>query len=139
MAQDIETVMTTEVETVDANAALIDAAKLMHDRDIGDVVIVDDGSVVGIVTDRDITIRGTARGAEPTTTPVRDVMSGDLVAVETDQTVDEAIALMRENALRRLPVIQDGRLAGIVSLGDLAVQRDEDSVIGEVSAAPPNR
>lgn len=139
MAQDIATVMSTDVATVDADAALIDAARIMHDRDVGDVVVTDGGDAVGIVTDRDITIRGTARGAEPTATPVRDVMSGDLVALETDQTVDEALAVMRERALRRLVVTEDGRLAGVVSLGDLAVQRDRDSALGEISEAEPNR
>jgi CBS domain-containing protein len=139
MPQTIETVMTTEVETVDADAALVDAARLMHDRDIGDVVVTDHGSVAGIATDRDLAIRGTARVANPIETPVREVMSDDLVVATTDQTVDEAIDLMREHALRRLPVVEDGRLAGIVSLGDLAVQGEEGSVLGQISAAEPSR
>jgi CBS domain-containing protein len=138
MAQDIVAVMTTDVATVDADAALIDAARVMHDRYIGDVVVTDEDQVVGVVTDRDLTIRGTARGAEPTATPVRDVMSRELVTLETDQTVDDATAIMRENALRRLVITENGALAGVVSLGDLAVQRDRGSVLGEISAAPPN-
>jgi CBS domain-containing protein len=126
MPETIEAVMTAEVATVDADAALMDAARLMHDRNIGDVVVTDDGRVAGIATDRDLAIRGTARVAHPTETPVREVMSDELIVAETDQTVDEAIDLMRENALRRLPVVEDGRLAGIVTLGDLAAHRDQD-------------
>jgi CBS domain-containing protein len=139
MPQTIEAVMTPEVETVDADAALVEAARLMHDRDIGDVVVTDEGKVAGIATDRDLAIRGTARVAHPTETPVREVMSDELIVATTDQTVDEAINLMREHALRRLPVVEDGQLAGIVSLGDLAVQRDQDSALGEISAAEPSR
>lgn len=94
--------------------------------------------MAGIVTDRDITVRATARGADPINTSVAEVCSRELVVVESDQAVDEAIALMRERSLRRLPVVQNGQPIGIVSLGDIAVQRDRGSVLGEVSAAPPN-
>jgi CBS domain-containing protein len=138
MAETIESVMTTDVETVDADASLADAARLMDERDIGDVVVVEGGSVAGIVTDRDITVRGTARGASPTETQVREVMSGDLVSLSPDQSVDDAIELMREKAVRRVPVVSNGDLAGIVSLGDLAEDRDADSALGEISAAAPN-
>lgn len=139
MAQDIQSVMTRDPVTVDADAALVDAAQAMEAHDIGDVLVVDGGQLVGIVTDRDLAVRGTARGADPLNTSVGDVCSRELVMVEADQTAEGAIAIMRDRALRRLPVVQDGRPIGIVSLGDLAVQRERDSVLGEVSAARPNR
>lgn len=139
MAQDIRTVMTPDPVTVDANAALVDAASAMHDADVGDVIVTEDGAVAGILTDRDIVIRATARGSDPVNTTVGDVCSRELAFLEPDQTVDEAIAIMRDRALRRLPVLEEGRPIGIVSLGDLAVQRDRGSVLGDISAAPSNR
>jgi CBS domain-containing protein len=140
MARTIEQVMTSDVETVSADAPLIEAAKLMEKRDIGDVVVVDDAgeSVSGIVTDRDITVRGIASGANPGETPVRDVMSRDPVCLSPDQSVDDAVELMREHAVRRVPVVRDGAVAGIISLGDLAIERDDASALGEISAANPN-
>lgn len=110
----------------------------MRDAGVGDVIVTEGGTIVGIVTDRDITVRATARGADPTTTEVGGVCSRELTLLGPDQTVDEAILLMSERALRRLPVVEDGRPVGIASLGDLAQQRDRDSVLGEVSAASPN-
>jgi CBS domain-containing protein len=139
MAQEIQTLMTTDPVTVDADAALIDAATAMHDRDVGAVVVTDRGGVVGIVTDRDITIRGTARGADPTSTTVGDVCSRELTTVTPDQTVDDVLAIMRDRKLRRVPVVSAGHPVGIVALGDLAVTRDRASVLGEISAADPNR
>jgi CBS domain-containing protein len=138
MGQSIESVMTTDVETVEADAPLVEAAKLMDEHDIGDVVVVDGGSVKGIVTDRDITVRAVARGASPTETKVSEVMSGDPVCLSPDQTVDDAIELMREHAIRRVPVVSEGSVSGIVSLGDLAVERDQASVLGQISSASPD-
>lgn len=138
MAQDIRTVMTPDPITVETNAAVVDAARAMRDADTGDVIVTDGGDLAGIVTDRDIAVRAVARGADPTATEVGSICSRELTVLEPDQTVDEAIALMRERAVRRLPVVEGGRPIGIVSLGDLAVQRDEGSVLGEISAAPAN-
>jgi CBS domain-containing protein len=139
MAQEIQTVMTPDPVTVDADAALVDAASAMHDRDVGAVVVTDAGGVVGILTDRDITIRATARGADPVNTTVGDVCSRELTTVTPDQTVDDVLAIMRDQKLRRVPVVSAGEPVGIVSVGDLAVTRDRDSVLGEISAAEPNR
>lgn len=139
MAQEIQTVMTPEPVAVDVNAALVDAASAMHDRDVGAVVVTDDSGVVGILSDRDITIRATARGAGPVNTTVGDVCSRELVTVTPDQTVDDVLAIMRDRKLRRVPVVSAGQPVGIVSLGDLAVTRDRESVLGEISAADPNR
>lgn len=138
MAQDIRSVMTAEPISVEGNAALVDAASAMRDHGVGDVLVTENGAMAGIVTDRDITVRATARGADPINTQVAEVCSRELAVVESDQAVDEAIALMRERGVRRLPVVEGGRPIGIVSLGDLAVRRDRGSVLGEISASPPN-
>jgi CBS domain-containing protein len=138
MAESIESVMTREPVCLDADAALVDAAKAMDERGIGDVLVMQDSELCGIVTDRDIAIRAVARGADPTTTRLGDICSRELVALSPGDSLDDAIARMREHALRRMPVIDGGRPVGIVSLGDLAAERDRGSVLGEISAAPAN-
>ena len=139
MAGSIDNVMSKDVATVEADANLTDAARLMRDRDIGDVVVTDQGKVTGVVTDRDITIRATADGAEPGSTEVREVMSEDVATVSPDQSVDDALELMRKRAVRRVVVTDNGDLAGIVSLGDLASKHDEGDALEEISEAKPNR
>jgi CBS domain-containing protein len=138
MAQSIREVMTADPRTVESSATLTDAAQAMRDDDIGAVLVVDGGRVTGIVTDRDIAVRAVAEGADPQTTKVADVCSSQLSALTVDQTVEDAIRLVRENNVRRIPVVQDGRPAGIVTIGDLAIERDTESALAEVSAAPPN-
>lgn len=138
MAQSIREIMTAEPRTVEPSATLVDAARAMQDNDVGAVLVVDRGTVTGILTDRDIVVRAVAQGADPSTTTVADVCSGDVTALTVDQTVDDAIRLVREHAIRRIPVVQDGRPAGIVTIGDLAIERDPDSALAQVSAAPPN-
>jgi CBS domain-containing protein len=120
-------------------ATLVDAAQQMRVNDIGDVLIVDGDRVLGIVTDRDIVVRALAEGRDPTATTVGEVASRDTVVVEPDQPAAEAVRLMRERALRRLPVCEGGRLVGVVSLGNLATARDPDSALAEISGAPPDR
>lgn len=139
MPERVREVMTPEPVTVAATATLQHAAELMRDRNIGDVLVVDeDGALFGIVTDRDIVVEGIAEGADPTTTSVDEVCSHDPVTLGPDDAVVEAARLMSDRAIRRLPVIDNGSLVGIVSLGDLAKDRDPDSVLGEISEAPPN-
>jgi len=90
------------------------------------------------VTDRDIVVRGLAEGMDPTNTPVSKVCSAELTVVSPDDTVDDAVNLMRDHAVRRLPVVEDGRAVGIVAIGDLARMRDGDSPLAAISSAPPN-
>jgi CBS domain-containing protein len=130
-------VMSTDVAAVGASATIEDAARIMRDRDIGDVVVTSNGSVTGIVTDRDIIVRALADGLGPTTT-VASVFSEDVQTLEADDPVARAIEVMRERHIRRIPVMDSGTLVGIVSLGDLAAEKDPDSVLGEISTAPPN-
>src|SRR6185312_14159496 len=118
MVQAISEVMTPEVVTVPDTATVAAAARCMGDMGIGDVVVTKDGRVCGIVTDRDITIRTVAAGQDPARTRVGDICSTHLTYLEAEDSVDDAIRIMREKALRRIPVLQDGQAVGIVSLGD---------------------
>jgi CBS domain-containing protein len=114
-----------------------ETARVMRDTQIGAVLVVNDGQLSGMVTDRDLVVRGLAEGMDPED-PVGPLCSGDLVGVAADAGVDQAEQLMREHAVRRLPVITDGQVVGIVSLGDIAVSVPDDSPLAAVSAAPPN-
>jgi CBS domain-containing protein len=105
----------------------------MRARDIGALPVCEDDRVVGVVTDRDITVRATAEGRGPKKTKVRDVMTWDIVCVPEDQTVQDAARLMEERQVRRVLVLNhDQRLVGIVSLGDLAVGTGQERLAGEV-------
>lgn len=139
MPERVSDVMTVDPVALTTEATLRDAAAAMRDRDIGDVVVTKpDGTVCGLITDRDIVVRAIAEGRDPSSTTLEDVCSGDLVTVAPDDPVAAAIKAMEDNAIRRLPVMDNGSLVGIVSIGDLAVQRDPESALGEISAAPPN-
>jgi CBS domain-containing protein len=116
----------------------MEAARVMREADVGPVLVVDDGRVAGILTDRDIVVRAIADGRDPQSTPVREACSADLVTLSPDQDIDDAARLMREHDVRRLPVVQDGRPVGILALGDLAVERDSDSALADISAGSPN-
>jgi CBS domain-containing protein len=139
MARTIEEIMTHDPRTVDAGASLVDAAREMRDGDVGDVIVTDGGQVTGILTDRDIVIRAVGEGRDPGSVPVRDVATQDVRALEPTQSVDEAVQAMREHDIRRLPVVDGGRPVGIVSLGDLAVERDPDSALADISTGTPDR
>jgi CBS domain-containing protein len=138
MAQTVREVMTDRVVTVPSTASLMDASRAMADHDIGDVIVVDDGNVSGIVTDRDIVVRAIAKGSEPKTTRVSDVLSGQVQTLGPDASIGDAVRLMTDGAIRRIPVVEGGRPIGIVSIGDLAVERDADSALADISAANPN-
>jgi CBS domain-containing protein len=100
-------------------------------------VVVEGEAVRGIVTDRDIAVRAVAEGRGPDT-PLADVLSGEVVTVAPQDRIEAVVDLMRERAIRRIPVVQDGRLVGIVSIGDLAIERDPDSALANISAAREN-
>jgi CBS domain-containing protein len=138
MAQTVEEIMTRDPKTVNASDTIVDAARVMNEADIGDVVVVDSGDVKGIVTDRDIVVRAIAEGRDPQSTSVSDVCSSGVETIEPDASVDDALRKMREADIRRLPVVQDGKPVGILSLGDLAVEREPDSTLADISAASPD-
>lgn len=120
----IREIMTTDLVTVPSSATIIEAARLMRDADIGDVLIQDANKLVGILTDRDVTCRAVAEGLDCAGTKVGDIMSKDLFTGMPDWDVDNASDLMAEEQIRRLPIMENGRLVGIVSLGDLAVDAE---------------
>ena len=104
-----------------------------------DVIVLDNGQICGIVTDRDIPIRGVAEGRNISSLTLGDIRSRQLTTLSPTDSIDDAVLLMREKALRRLPVVEGGKPVGIVSLGDLAVTQDPHSALGNISSAPANR
>lgn len=139
MPQSIRDVMTTEVIQLTADSTARDAARAMREHGIGDVVVERDGRACGIVTDRDLVVRCLADGEEGLKRQLGEICSPDIVALEPGSGLDDAMRLMRSNAIRRILVLEDGRAVGIVSLGDLAVARDRESLLGSLSAAPASR
>jgi CBS domain-containing protein len=123
--------MTPEVVSVLPDTTIVDAALVMKNLDIGPLPVVDAGRLVGVITDRDITVRATAEGLDPLTTHVSDVMTREVVACREDDDVRHAAQLMQDVQLRRLLVVDDsGNLTGIVSIGDLALQTGDDKLSG---------
>lgn len=139
MAATVQDIMTSNPVTVTDATTLSDAAMRMRDADIGNVIVLSDGKPCGIVTDRDIVVRGIAEHRNPDSTPIADVCSRDFVSVNADTKLDDAVKLMREKSLRRLPVMDGTKPIGIVSIGDLAIEKDQRSALADISAAPPNR
>jgi CBS domain-containing protein len=139
MAQAVREIMTRDPVVMEERSTVAEAARAMKEQDIGDVIVTAGEQVCGIVTDRDIVVRALAEGREPMTTKLADIVSSELVTVKPDDPVEEAARLMRERALRRMPVVSDGRPVGVVSIGDLAIERDEESGLAQISAARANR
>ena len=114
------------------------AAQAMKQHGIGTVLVVTDGRLSGLVTDRDITVRVLAENRDPLATRVGEICSSELAVLGPDDDVEQASRLVRERAVRRIPVLQDGAPVGVVSIGDLALEKDAASALSSVSAAPPN-
>lgn len=131
----LKDIMTANPVTCTSDATIADVARLMEERDIGDVILMDGETITGIVTDRDIVIRGLAKGMDGTA-PVAEVCTGDVVTLSPEDDVSKAAEVMAQQAIRRLPIVEGGRPVGIVSLGDLAIDRDPDSALADISAAP---
>jgi CBS domain-containing protein len=129
---ELRDIMTRKVEVVSGDATLKEAATKMKALDVGLIPVCDGDRLKGILTDRDITIRATADGRDPTKTKVADVRSTDIAYGLEDQEVEEAVSLMEARQIRRLPVLnQDKCLVGIVSLGDIAVHVGDTDLAGE--------
>jgi len=131
MGTRIKEVMTRDVRACEPNATVADAAKVMAQEDVGPVPIVEDGRLVGIVTDRDIVVRVVAQGRDPNATTVREIASTELVTVSPDDALDDALNRLAERQVRRLPVVEGDRLVGIVAQADIA-RLGEDKKTGEV-------
>jgi len=139
MVQSIRDVMTAHPIALPATSSVVEAARAMRDSNIGDVIVVDNNQICGIVTDRDITVRGVAEGRDVSRLKLEDICSRVLTTLSPMDSVDDAVRLMREKAIRRLPVVDGGKAVGVVSLGDLAMTQDPHSALGNISAAPSNR
>ena len=138
MAQQIREIMTPTPVALPGTASVHEAARAMRDADIGDVMVIEHNQLCGIVTDRDIVVRLVAEAQDPAATTLADLCSHALVTVRRTDSIEEAVRFMRTHAMRRLPMVAGGQAVGMVSLGDLAVERDPHSALGEISAAPPN-
>jgi CBS domain-containing protein len=139
MAQTVADIMTANPRTLRLDASVRDAARLMRDADIGPVIVLDEqDQLSGIVTDRDLAIRAVADGMDLDQTTLREVASQTVTTVSPDDDAMQAVRMMREQDVRRLPVVENGKPVGIVSIGDLAVERAPGSALGDISTAPPN-
>jgi CBS domain-containing protein len=126
--------MTENPRSIGASASVVEAARLMRDQHIGSLPITDDERLVGMITDRDIATRVVAEAADPETTMVGDVHSRDIISVEPDKDLEEALQLMARHQVRRLPVVENGRLVGIVAQADIALKENEQKT-GELVEA----
>jgi CBS domain-containing protein len=138
MNQSIRDIMTPAPRTLDSSASIVDAAVLMRKEDIGDVVVLKDDRLCGILTDRDIVVRALAERGDPAGVTVGEICSRELTSIPPTASIGDAVRLIRDRAIRRLPVVEEGEVVGIVSIGDIAVARDRKSALGDISAAPPN-
>ena len=133
----VRDVMTPAPVGVYYSQTIGETARVMRDSQVGAVLVVNDGALAGLVTDRDLVVRGLSEGMGPDS-PVGPLCSGDLIGVTADADLAQAAQLMRENAVRRLPVINEGQVVGIVSMGDIAISADADSALAAVSRADAN-
>jgi CBS domain-containing protein len=132
MAKTVREVMTSKLCSIDTDKTVTYAAKMMRDEDVGIAPIVEGDRLVGVLTDRDIAVRVVAEGRDPEQVKVTEVASRDVVTLDPQQDLDEALRLMARHQVRRLPVVEeDGRLVGVVAQGDVAQQGD-DARTGEV-------
>jgi CBS domain-containing protein len=125
MAKNIRDAMTEDPRSIGASASVVEAARLMRDEHIGSLPVAEGGRLVGMITDRDLTTRVVAEAAVPETTSVGDVCSRDLISVEPNNDLEEALQLMARHQVRRLPVVENGRLVGMVAQADIALKENE--------------
>ncbi|WP_433345887.1 CBS domain-containing protein [Micromonospora sp. CA-111912] len=136
----VSDVMTKQVVYLSAETTLDEAARVMQEADIGDVVVTDGASLAGMLTDRDIVVRAVAERSDPASTTIGSIVTREVVMIEQHSTAGEAASLMRERGVRRILVCDSERkLVGIVSLGDLAMQLDPNSALSDISEQAPTR
>ena len=139
MNESVRDVMTLAPCALSTRDTVTTAAQVMRENDIGDVIVLEGGRLFGILTDRDIVVRALAEGADLQATTVDRICSRELTVITPSASVGEAVRLMRDKAIRRLPVVDEhGEVVGIVSLGDVAVERDRRTALADISASPPN-
>jgi CBS domain-containing protein len=135
MAKSVRDAMTEDPRSIGASASVVEAARLMREQHIGSLPVTEDERLVGMITDRDITTRVVAASAAPETTSVGDVYSRDLISVEPDNDLDQALQLMARHQVRRLPVVENGRLVGMVAQADIALKESDRTgeLVGAIS------
>jgi CBS domain-containing protein len=136
--RNVREVMTSAPETVETTSGIRDAAKVLERADIGSVIVVDGGQVRGILTDRDIALRVVAAGLDASTAKVADAMTAAPETIAPTASVQEAVSIMRQHDIRRLPVVEAGRAIGVVALADLATSSEMPDLLSDISSAPPN-
>ena len=125
MARSIRDTMTADPRSISPGDPIVEAARLMRDENVGSLPVSDDGRLVGMLTDRDIAVRVVAEGKSLESTTVGEVFSRNPVAARPDQDLDEALQLMAQHQVRRLPVVEDDRLVGILVQADIALEEKE--------------
>jgi CBS domain-containing protein len=138
MAESIREVMTRDPATCETTDSVLDAARAMKDGDFGAVVVTESDDVRGILTDRDIVVRILAEGKDPAATEIREAFTTEPTTLSPQDSSEDAVQALRDAHVRRLPVVEGGRVVGIVSIGDLAQARDEKSALADISGAAPN-
>jgi CBS domain-containing protein len=138
VAQKVREIMTSAPVALRPSQPLTEAGRAMREQGVGSVLVVDNGQLKALVTDRDIVVRAVADGRDPGKTTIAEVCSPYLVTAAPDDDVEIVVRRMREHGVRRVPVVEDGRPIGVLSLGDLAIERDERSALADISAEAPN-
>lgn len=138
MTRKVREIMSAAPACMAASESVSAAAKAMKERGIGTVLVLSGGRLAGLVTDRDIAIRVLAENRDPLTTRLDDICSSELAVLSPDDAVETATRIVRDRAVRRLPVMADGTPVGVVSIGDLALDEDEGSALSRISAFGPN-
>ena|SRR6476661_4373558 len=128
MAKSVKDAMTSDVKTATSSQSLADAARLMKQENVGSLPVVDGDRLVGVMTDRDIVVRGIAAGSDPQTITVGDIATRDIVTVRPDDDLDDALRLMAQHQVRRLLVVEEGKLVGVVATADVAHEANEKAV-----------
>jgi len=128
VGKSVKDAMSSDVKTATPSLSLADAAKLMKQEDVGSVPVVDGERLIGMLTDRDIVVRGIADGSDPHAVTAGDIASRDIVTIRPDDDLDEALRLMAQHQVRRLPVVDDGHLVGVLAQADVAQEAKEKAV-----------
>jgi CBS domain-containing protein len=139
MTRTIRDAMTENPRSIGASDSIVDAARMMRDDGVGSLPVVEEGRLVGMITDRDIATRAVGEGTDVRLALVRDFCSADPVVVDSNAALDEALRLMARNSLRRLPVVEEMRLVGILAQADVALEgRAEETgeLVEAISEAP---
>lgn len=138
MSGTVRDLMTPNPIALDVGATAAEAASLMKEQNVGDVLVVQNGALHGIVTDRDLVVRCLASGDQARDSRLEDLCSTEVTTLGPDSSIEAAVRLMEKHAIRRLPVVENGAPIGILSLGDLARARDPQSALGKISSAAPS-